>query len=124
MGGVVSASAVLLVLLVAAGIFGYAATTTTPERIELPAFLLPALLVALGAAIFTVFKPKYARYTAPVYALLEGFVVGAISRLYEFQFDGIVRAGRRPHGRRVRHHAVPVLAAGSSGSPTSSAWAS
>ncbi len=89
-GGVVSAAAVLLVLLVAAGFFGYAATTATPERIELPAFLIPALLVGFGVAIVTIFKPKYARFTAPAYALIEGFVLGAISRVYEFSFDGIV----------------------------------
>lgn len=60
-------------------------TTVSP-----PGWLLPALLVAFGVAIFTAFKPNVARFTAPVFALLEGLVLGAISALFEFQYDGIV----------------------------------
>ena len=41
-------------------------------------------------AILTVFKPMLARYTAPVYALLQGLFLGAISHVYEAQWSGIV----------------------------------
>ena len=47
-------------------------------------------LGALGVAILTIFKPKLARFTSPVYALLEGLVLGAISHVYEAQWNGIV----------------------------------
>jgi uncharacterized YccA/Bax inhibitor family protein len=36
------------------------------------------------------FKPHLARFTGPLYALLEGLVLGAISRVYEEQWNGIV----------------------------------
>ncbi len=89
-GGVVSASAVLLVLLLAGAVFGWSATEVTAERVEFPGWLIIALLGGLGIAILTVFKPTFARVTAPIYAVVEGLILGAISRVYEFEFDNIV----------------------------------
>lgn len=89
-GGAVSATAVLLVLLAAAGAVGWAATDVELGTVQLPGWLLPALLGALGIAIVTIFRPHWARFTAPVYAIVEGTVLGAISKLYELEYDGIV----------------------------------
>ncbi|HEX2042467.1 MAG TPA: Bax inhibitor-1/YccA family protein [Acidimicrobiales bacterium] len=89
-GGVVSASAVLLMLLIAAGWFGWASVDASPEQVRVPGWLFPIMLVGLGVAILTIFKPKLARFTAPLYAIVEGLVVGAVSHLYEFEFNGIV----------------------------------
>ncbi|HEV3402378.1 MAG TPA: Bax inhibitor-1/YccA family protein [Acidimicrobiales bacterium] len=89
-GGVVSASAVLLMLVLAAGWFGWASVDVSPERVRVPAWVFPVMIVGLGIAILTIFKPKLARFTAPVYAIAEGLLLGAISHLYEFEFDGIV----------------------------------
>ncbi|HEX2272759.1 MAG TPA: Bax inhibitor-1/YccA family protein [Acidimicrobiales bacterium] len=89
-GGVVSASAVLLMLLLAAGWFGWASVDASPDRVRVPGWLFPVMLGGLGIAILTIFKPKLARFTAPVYAVVEGLLLGAISHLYEFEFDGIV----------------------------------
>lgn len=41
-------------------------------------------------ALVTVFKPTWSPITAPVYALLEGLVIGGISAIFEAQFPGIV----------------------------------
>jgi uncharacterized YccA/Bax inhibitor family protein len=38
----------------------------------------------------TCFKPNLARITGPIYALLQGVVLGAISGLYNAAWDGIV----------------------------------
>ena len=52
--------------------------------------------VGLGAiagfivALVTVFKPTWAPVSAPLYALLEGLVIGGVSALFEAQFPGIV----------------------------------
>jgi uncharacterized YccA/Bax inhibitor family protein len=88
--GVVMKSLVLLVLLVGGAAFGYTATETSELGVQLPGWIIPALLVALGVAIATIFRPLWARFTAPIYAVLEGAVLGAISAAYEFRFDGIV----------------------------------
>lgn len=89
-GGVVSASAVLLVLVLAAAWVGWASVDVNPEQVRVPVWLLPVMLGGLAIAIVTIFKPKLARFTAPVYAVAEGLLLGAVSHLYEFEFDGIV----------------------------------
>lgn len=47
-------------------------------------------LGALGIAIWTAFKPAVSMFTAPIYAFLEGTLLGAISAIYNAQYDGIV----------------------------------
>lgn len=88
--GTVSAAGVLLMVLLAAGWVGWAQVDPTPEGVRFPGWILPAVLVGLGIAILTVFKPKLARFTGPVYALVEGFLLGAISHVYDLAYDGIV----------------------------------
>jgi uncharacterized YccA/Bax inhibitor family protein len=52
-------------------------------------------LITLGAigglifAMITIFKRTWAPITAPIYALLEGLVLGGISAIYEARFQGI-----------------------------------
>ncbi len=41
-------------------------------------------------ALVTVFKPNWSPITAPLYALLEGFFLGALSSFMEARFPGIV----------------------------------
>ena len=51
-----------------------------------------ALIGGLGGfivALVTIFKPNLSPYTAPVYAVLEGLLLGAISSLYNARFAGI-----------------------------------
>jgi uncharacterized YccA/Bax inhibitor family protein len=91
-GGVATACAVLLALLLVGGTFGWMQVEPLPEGqgIDFPGWIIVPLLVAFGVAILTVFKPAWARITAPIYALIEGVVLGAISHLYEIRWDGIV----------------------------------
>ncbi len=89
-GGTISATAVLLLLLLTAGWVGWAQVDATPEGLDIPGWLLPTMLVGLVIAIVTIFKPKLARFTAPVYALVEGLLLGAISHVYQYQYEGIV----------------------------------
>jgi uncharacterized YccA/Bax inhibitor family protein len=44
----------------------------------------------LVVALVTVFKQTWAPITAPLYALLEGLVIGGVSAMFEAQFPGIV----------------------------------
>ena len=88
--GTVWATAALLVLVVAAGAYGWNSVDATAESVSLPGWIFPVVLGALGVAILTIFKPNLARFTAPLYALLEGAFLGAISGLYNAAYDGIV----------------------------------
>jgi uncharacterized YccA/Bax inhibitor family protein len=48
------------------------------------------LIIGLVAALVTIFLPKWARISAPVYAAAQGLALGAISAFYEQQLHGIV----------------------------------
>jgi uncharacterized YccA/Bax inhibitor family protein len=88
--GTVWATAALLVLLVGAGVYGWNSVEVGADTVTLPGWVFPVVLGGLGVAILTIFKPNLARFTAPVYALLEGAFLGAISGLYNSAYDGIV----------------------------------
>jgi uncharacterized YccA/Bax inhibitor family protein len=57
------------------------------------AIMMPALLIGgIGgfiAAMVVSFKPNTAPIAAPIYAVLEGLVLGAISAMYNAQFRGV-----------------------------------
>jgi uncharacterized YccA/Bax inhibitor family protein len=91
-GGTVAATGVLLVLLCAAGAVGWnlVKLDAAGEVESFPGWIIVALLGGLGLAFLTAFKPHLARFTAPVYAIAQGLVVGAISHIYNAQWDGIV----------------------------------
>ncbi|MBL0940615.1 MAG: Bax inhibitor-1/YccA family protein [Gemmatimonadaceae bacterium] len=59
-------------------------------RIEL---ITPAMLIGgIGGfivALVTAFKPQWAKWTAPIYASLEGVFLGGISALYNLRFAGL-----------------------------------
>lgn len=100
LGGTLSATGILLALLVVAGWFGWQAVIVTEvtselrqtvtRTAEIQPWIFGAVIVGFLLAIVTVFKPKLARITAPLYAVAEGLFVGAISHYYEAQFEGIV----------------------------------
>ncbi len=97
--GTVTATGVYLGFLLVAAWFGWQSVDITTsvnlagEKVitaEPPAWLILALLGAVGMAFLTIFKPKLARVTGVIYAVLEGLVIGAISSLYDAQYNGIV----------------------------------
>jgi len=48
------------------------------------------VIVGFIAVIALYFKPHLAKFLGPVYAIAEGFFVGAISKVFESQWNGIV----------------------------------
>ena len=98
--GVVSATSVLFVLLLVSATTGWFAVPepevvqladgTTAENYAIPMLAWAGMIVGFGLAIFLYFRPQFARFIAPLYALAQGFFVGAISRAYEGWYDGIV----------------------------------
>jgi uncharacterized YccA/Bax inhibitor family protein len=93
--GTISASAVLLVLLLIAGAFGWNAATGPTlengvETYSFPPLAMVGIIVGFIAVIAANVKPNLAKILGPVYALAYGFAVGAISKGYETFYDGIV----------------------------------
>ncbi len=88
--GTVMRSLILFPILLATGWFGWNSVGRGELGVTIPGWLLPALLVGFGVAMVTIFKPRVSPYTAPLYAAVEGLVLGAISAVYEVQYKGIV----------------------------------
>lgn len=55
-----------------------------------PVSFIPALVITLGCAVACMFRPRWARVLAPIYAVVEGFFLGAISAYYATFGGGIV----------------------------------
>ena len=89
-GGTVNKTAVLLLLVVATAAFSWS-QYTGPESVgNLMPYLWGGMIGGLILGLVTVFKKTWAPVTAPLYAISEGFFVGAISVIFEAQFPGIV----------------------------------
>ena len=91
LNGTVNKTGLLLLLSVITAAFAWNQIQFTPQG---PVGAMPYLLGgAIGGLVFalaTVFKKEWAPVTAPLYAIVEGFFLGAISALYNARFEGIV----------------------------------
>lgn len=101
--GVASAAAVLLAIIAVVGVVGWNLVTTEATvglndqgqvveqtSVSVPPWVFAALLVGFALVVTTYFKPAWARVTAPLYAGAEGLLIGAVSKVYEVRFEGIV----------------------------------
>ena len=77
--GTVNKTGILLALCFCGAFFGW----------NTPYLALPAVLIGFVIALFTIFRPKNAPYTAPAYAAVEGIALGAITMVMEVQYPGI-----------------------------------
>lgn len=57
--------------------------------VDVTTYMWVTVFAALGVAVIIAFKMQWAPYLAPVYALLKGFAVGAISAFYNYAFEKI-----------------------------------
>lgn len=93
--GSIQATAVLFVLLLASATVGWmqtegATTVDGQEQFSFPPLAFLGVIVGFGCVIGVYFKPRLAKFLGPIYALAQGYFVGAISKAYETWFDGIV----------------------------------
>lgn len=96
MGGSVTATGVLFALLLVTGVVGWNAVDVVRDAdgvaigYSAPWWVWVGPLGGIAIALVLMFKPKLARFLAPVYALAQGLFLGAISAVFEAQFQGIV----------------------------------
>ena len=89
--GTASAALLLMLLLVASAMFGWSSVSESVEgAVTFPGWAMAGALFGFVCAIVLTFKPKLARVLAPVYAVAEGVFVGAISKVFNTAYDGIV----------------------------------
>jgi len=87
--GTVNKTGVLLICVIATAAW----TWNIYIHSQNPAAVMPLLAIGgIGGFIFamvTIFKKTWAPVTAPIYALLEGLLLGGISAIYDVKFHGI-----------------------------------
>jgi uncharacterized YccA/Bax inhibitor family protein len=85
--GAVNKTGILLICAVATAIWSWTRFTTAPDSAM--GMLVVGGIGGFVVALVTIFKKEWAPLTAPLYALLEGLVLGSISAMYEVRFHGI-----------------------------------
>lgn len=79
---------IFLSLCVTGGYFGWQSMASASSVVA--PLMIGSVIIAMIAAIITVFKPNLAFFTGTIYALAQGYVLGAISQVYNADFNGIV----------------------------------
>lgn len=92
LNGTVNRTGILLLLCVLTAAFAWSQTITPTGEIAPGSaiYLWGGLIGGLVLSLVTIFKKTWAPVTAPLYALVEGFFLGAISAIFDARFDGIV----------------------------------
>ncbi|MDR1458284.1 MAG: Bax inhibitor-1/YccA family protein, partial [Puniceicoccales bacterium] len=84
--GTVTRTSLLLMLAVLSAAFSWTRKYASLDDILSKIALFSML--GFGCCLFTCFKPLLAKYSAPLYAILEGLALGAISFLVEMEYHG------------------------------------
>ncbi|TWI03443.1 putative YccA/Bax inhibitor family protein [Luteimonas cucumeris] len=90
LNGTVSKTGALLLLCVITATFAWTQVSTPAGIANAGVYVWGGLIGGLVLALVTTFKKTWAPVTAPLYALVEGFFLGAISAMFEQRFPGIV----------------------------------
>jgi uncharacterized YccA/Bax inhibitor family protein len=86
--GAVNKTALLLAIVALTAAFAWNRFSQNPAQ-AMPLVMIGSI-GGLVMALITSFKKQWSPVTAPIYALLEGLAIGAISVVFEAQFNGIV----------------------------------
>ena len=86
--GTVNKTGVLLLCVVATSAWTWGLAHSETPQAAVP-WMIGGLLGGMVMALVTIFKRSWAPITAPLYALLEGLVLGAISALFDKAYNHI-----------------------------------
>jgi uncharacterized YccA/Bax inhibitor family protein len=84
MSSVLKQTGLLFALLLAGTVFGW------QNAEDIGPIFWGALIGTIVLLIVTMVRPQWVKVTGPLFAITEGVLVGAISRIYSQQWDGIV----------------------------------
>ncbi len=82
--GTINKTGILLLLCMAAAAYSW----MSPE-LAMP-FMVAGLIGGMIACLVGMFKPSTTPVSAPIYAIFEGLCLGAISRVFEVRYPGLV----------------------------------
>ncbi|PLX69517.1 MAG: hypothetical protein C0603_00895 [Denitrovibrio sp.] len=88
--GAANKSLILLVILIFSASYTWQQGLGSEEGLRsIMGWIMPLAIGGLIVAIVTMFKKQWAYITAPIYAVIQGLVLGAISLIMEMKFPGI-----------------------------------
>jgi len=87
--GTVNKTLVLLVCVLATAAWTWTQFFNTRDPSVVMPYVIVGGLGGLVMALVTTFKKEWAPVTAPIYALLEGLLLGGISAIFELRYPGI-----------------------------------
>lgn len=90
LNGTVNKTGLLLLLVVLGAMFSWSRFHGAESLPALGPLVLGSALAGFVLAMITVFKKTWAPVTAPLYGLVEGVFVGALSAIFEMRYPGIV----------------------------------
>ena len=90
MNGTVNKTGLMLLLVVVGALFSWSQFHGAESLPTVGPLALGGALVGFVLALVTTFKKTWAPVTAPLYALVEGVFVGALSAIFELRYPGIV----------------------------------
>jgi len=101
--GTLMATATLFVLLLASAAIGWIQSPGAEllgvdqngdnvYSYSIPTLAWVGMIAGVGLTFLLMFRPHLAKFVAPLYAIAQGFFLGALSRMYETFYDGIVIA--------------------------------
>ena len=92
LNGTVNKTAFLLVLCLAGALYSwsqFAAALAAGNPGAVMPYVWGGAIGGFVVALVTIFKKEWAMYTAPLYALLEGLFLGAVSAMFNQRYPGI-----------------------------------
>jgi len=90
LNGTVNKTGLLLLMAVATATFAWSQVSTPAGIVGAGPYLWGGAIGGLVLALVTVFRKQWAPVTAPMYALVEGLFLGAISAMFNHLYEGIV----------------------------------
>lgn len=92
--GTVNKSFLLIAMVFASAYFSWQSAYPDGWGVEvvpqIPVWYFPAIIGAFIVSLIIIFKQTTAPYLTPVYAIVEGAALGALSSIFESQYPGIV----------------------------------
>ena len=90
LNGTVTKTGILVLLAVITAAFAWQQVSGVAGTGSTGIYVWGGAIGGLVLALVTIFKKEWSPVTAPLYALVEGFFLGAISAVFEMRFPGIV----------------------------------
>jgi uncharacterized YccA/Bax inhibitor family protein len=89
LNGTVNKTGILLVCAIATAGFTWMQFMQSRDISEVYPWMIGGMIGGFICALITIFKKEWSPVTAPMYALLEGLVLGGLSAVFELRYPGI-----------------------------------